>query len=641
MLIATAGHVDHGKTLLVRSLTGVDTDRLPEEKKRGLTIELGFAYLSLEDGRVLGFVDVPGHERFVRNMIAGVPAIDFALLVVAADDGPMPQTREHLAILDLLGVSRGAVVVSKTDRADAGRVAEVSGQVQALARDSVLDGAPVFPLSAMTGDGVPALRRHLEQASSSLSRRDAGGGFRFAVDRSFSVHGSGLVVTGAVYAGRAALGDRLRLAGSELELRVRGIESAGAGVEEARAGMRCALNLAGRGVDAQSVARGAWVVSAAAGGLTARMDVRLKLLHSEERALRQWTPVHVHHGAAFVTGRVTLPAGVPVEPGASAPAQLVLDRPLAAVHGDRVVLRDTSGQRTVGGARIIDVNAPRRVRDRKARLSLLSALESVDPATALSGALEHAEEGVALDDFAAGRNLLPGRMSALVADSGGVRVPAPDGDRLLLPARWTVLRDSLLNALEQHHQEHPSEVGPRESALVAAVARGPAAGIAQAAVASLAREGLLTRDGISLRLPGHRARLGPEDQALWHRVCAHIDADTLKPQTSGDLAKTLDIDRGELLRFLEASARRGQLIRVTPNRFYHPAALARLATAAEALSREHGEKGFDARSYRDATGIGRNLTIDVLEFFDVMGLTRRTGEVRSAVRSTEEIFGSE
>ena len=639
MLIATAGHVDHGKTLLVRALTGVDTDRLPEEKQRGLTIDLGFAYLPLDDGEVLGFVDVPGHERFIRNMIAGVPAIDFALLVVAADDGPMPQTEEHLAILDLLGVTRGAVVVSKADRVDAARVDEVAAAAAALVGRSALAGAPVFALSALTGEGLGPLREHLRDVAGALPARGAQGGFRFAVDRSFSVRGAGLVVTGAVYAGEARPGDRLALSGRDLEVRVRGVESAGHAADAARAGMRCALNVAGRGVDAASVMRGAWLVAADAGPPSARVDVAVTVLASEERPLRQWTPVHVHHGAAFVTGRVTLPGGSPVEPGAGALAQLVLDRPLAAVHGDRIVLRDTSGQRTLAGATVIDAHAPRRVRDRRARLAMLDALREPDPASALEAALAHAADGLDLRAFGWSRNLAPQALDDLVARTAAVPVDTPAGRRVVAPAAWERVRGALRDALAAWHRDQPSAVGPREAELVRAVARGDGAALAHAAVAALVREGALVRDGISVRLAGHRPTLSDEDAALWRRVSAHLGPEARKPLTSGDLAAELDVERDTLVRFLETCARRGMLVRVTANRFFHPRALAHLARAAEALSAEHAETGFDARRYRDATGIGRNLTIDVLEFFDGLGLTRRSGETRRTVRASAEVLG--
>ncbi len=278
MIVATAGHIDHGKTLLVKALTGVDTDRLPEEKSRGMTIDLGFAYWPLEGGERVGFVDVPGHERFIRNMLAGVSGIDFVLLVVAADDGVMPQTREHAAILDLLGVARGAVALSKIDRVAPERVAAVRAEIAALLADTVLAGAPVFPVSAVSGDGIDALKRALAESARAAPAKDASGNFRLAVDRAFTVTGAGLVVTGAVISGSVALGDTVRATGSERTARVRSIHAQNRAAPLGRAGERCALNLAGSELKLDLVARGDWIVAPDAPGAVARLDARIRIL---------------------------------------------------------------------------------------------------------------------------------------------------------------------------------------------------------------------------------------------------------------------------------------------------------------------------------------------------------------------------
>lgn len=640
MLIATAGHVDHGKTSLVQALTGVDTDRLPEEKSRGLTIDLGFAYQTLDDGVLLGFVDVPGHERFIRNMIAGVPAIDHALLVVAADDGPMPQTVEHLAILDLLGVSAGAVVITKIDRVDAAQVAQVREDIGDLLVDSPLRDAPVFAVAALAGTGMDALHEHLAVTASNMAPADEDGGLRFAIDRSFSVRGAGLVVTGAVYAGSARLGDRLQLAGRDLEVRVRGMESGGAPVDVVHAGMRCALNLSGRGVDAQHVARGDWVVAAEAGPPSERFDVALQLLASESAPLKQWTPVHVHHGAAFVTARITLPGGEPIKPGSEGLAQIVTDRPLCVVHGERIVLRDTSGRRTLGGATVIDPYAPRRVRDRKGRLRLLQALRESDMSTALAAALTLSGDGVDPQAFAHARNLDREQVLASAHDAGAINIDTANGARLLMPKIWEAVQGCILSELSQFHEEHPEAVGLAEPELIRRALTAPERPLGQAGLVAMVRASQIVRDGINLRLPEHRAQLSAQDEALWLRVSKHIDAQTLKPLSSGDLALSLEVELPALLTFLEACARRGQLIRVSRNRFLHPQAIASLAQAAQDLARVAGAEGFDARAYRDATAIGRNLTIEVLEFFDTMGLTRRIGQTRQVIRDSVQVFGA-
>src|SRR4051812_44737126 len=395
MIVATAGHIDHGKTLLVRTLTGVDTDRLPEEKARGISIDLGFAYLPLPGGELIGFVDVPGHERFIRNMLAGVCGIDFALLVVAADDGVMPQTVEHLHILDLLHVKRGAAVITKIDRVDAARVGEVEREVRALLEGTGLSGAPILPVSAYAGIGVSDIKALLTaEATRASSRRIEGEQLRYAIDRTFSVSGSGTVVTGTVFSGAVKPGDRLVVSPAGLEVRVRGIQIQGKPAERAVAGQRCALNLTGADLD--SVRRGDWVLAPEIHKPTQRIDARVSVLRSEEHSLEHWTPVHLHLATSDVTARVATRRGVSVAPGVDAIVQLVLDQPIGALRGDRFILRDQSATRTIGGGFVLDPFAPATRRSAPLRLAELAAFEHDTPEDALAALLAASERPIDL-----------------------------------------------------------------------------------------------------------------------------------------------------------------------------------------------------------------------------------------------------
>ena len=310
------------------------------------------------DGSVIGFVDVPGHERFVRNMVAGVTGIDFALLIVAADDGPMPQTEEHLAILDLIGVDDGAVALTKIDRVDPSRLAEVTEDIHILTMGTVLEGAPLFPVSGLTGDGVPALSTALEAAARRWQDRTSPGRFRLAIDRCFVLKGAGVVVTGTVFSGAVAVEDEVLLSPRGLKARVRRLHAQNRAADRGGRGQRLALNIAGPGLARDRVRRGDWLVAPAAGEGTRRIDARLRLLRSEPRPLSHWTSVHVHLGAADITGRVALLEGRRVAPGDSALVQIVLDEPTCARHGDRFILRDRSAQRTMAGGQVIDPFAP-------------------------------------------------------------------------------------------------------------------------------------------------------------------------------------------------------------------------------------------------------------------------------------------
>ena len=377
MIVGTAGHIDHGKTALVKALTGVDADRLKEEKARGITIDLGYAYSDLGDaqgtgGRQLGFVDVPGHERFVHNMLAGATGIDAALLVVSAVEGIKPQTVEHLQIIDLLGLDRGLVALTKADLASDDQMLERMAEIETLLSSTSLRGVEIIPVSAVTGQGIDELKTKLLALGE--SRRGVRGFARLAVDRCFVLPGAGVVVTGTMHAGEIRVDDHVLLTPSGLEARVRSLHAQNQAAEVGRAGQRCALNLSGPRLSKESVRRGDWVVGPELHAPTDRIDLRLKVLASEEEPLKHWAPVHVHLGAAHVMGRVALLEGDKLAPGAEGLAQVVLEEKVGALAGDRLVLRDPSATRTMAGATVIDPFGPPRNRRTQRRLAELGAL---------------------------------------------------------------------------------------------------------------------------------------------------------------------------------------------------------------------------------------------------------------------------
>jgi selenocysteine-specific elongation factor len=635
MIIATAGHVDHGKTLLVKALTGIDADRLPEEKRRGMTIDLGFAYWPAAPDITLGFVDVPGHERFIRNMLCGVTGIDFVLLIVAADDGVMPQTREHVAILDLLDVSRGAVALTKIDRAAPDRVGEVTREIGALLARTGLADLPILPVSAVSGAGIESLKAHLVAAARAHPARSASGNFRLAIDRAFTIHGAGLVVTGTVFSGAVAVGDTVRIPGADRTARVRSLHAQNAEARTGRAGDRCALNLAGSDLRPDIVARGDWVVSSGDAAPVAKLDVRLRLLASEARPLAHWTPVHVHLGAAEVTGRVALLEGTSLPPGGAALAQLVLDRPLGAVRGDRFILRDQSAQRTLGGGAVIDLFPPRRGRAKPERLAFLRAMESSDDAGALAALLELASEGLDLKKFAANRNLTGTEADALFAASP-MRIAGSLG---FGAAQWQRLKQAALAALAEAHRRAPNGMGPSEDRIFAGTPHKLARDSVLAIAGELVRDGAIFREGTGVRLPTHQPKLAPGDAAIWRRVEPLIDEHPLRPPSLHEIAAALHEEPKKLESLLVRVSRLGLLVRLTPNRFFRPAALRRLGEMAAEIAAAASDHSVKATSFRDRAGVGRNVAIEVLEYFDRVKFTRRIGDVHEVVRSVGEAFG--
>jgi selenocysteine-specific elongation factor len=623
LIVGTAGHIDHGKTALLRALTGVEGDRRPAERERGITIDLGYVYADLGDGALTGFIDVPGHERFVHNMLAGASGIDLVLLVVAADDGVMPQTREHLAIVELLGIPRALVALSKADRVSPQRLAEARGEVESLLAAGPLAGAPIYPVSSVTGEGVDALRQALAKAACEVHERSSQGGFRLAVDRAFSVSGAGLVVTGTAFSGSVKVGDELQLGNAGRPVRVRGLHAQNRAAEQAHAGQRVAVNIAGERLGPDQVKRGDWLLAPELHAPTTRIDIDLQLLPGEPRALAHWTPLHVHLGAQDVTGRVALLEDERLAPGERAFAQLVLNSPVQTVHGDRLVLRDQSAQRTLGGGRVLDPFAPARNRRSPERLAQLQALRGEGLEQALPVLLQHAGNG--LDPKLLARQFNRPRASwQLPAEL--LEIPTRGGPRLFTAERWHALGEQLLQALARFHAEQPDELGPDRDRLrryaFAQLERPIFIALLEQALASKTVE----NSGPWLHLPDHRVQLGAEDEALRERIRPLLQAGAYDPPWTRDLARELQVDEAAMRLLLRKLARLGQLHQVVKDLFYPDETLRQLARQALQL---HTEQGLiRAAAFRDRIGIGRKRSIQLLEYFDRIGFTRRFGNER-------------
>ena len=622
----------------MRALTGVDTDRLPEEKRREMTIDLGFAYLPLAGDRAIAFVDVPGHERFIRNMLCGVAGIDFVLLVVAADDGIMPQTREHLAILDLLGVAEGAVAVTKTDRVDDGRVRAVTAEA---ATCWPRPGSPAPRSSRFRLSPAPA------SARSGAPRRDRRGVVAAAATGRLPPRRRPLLP----HRRRRHRRHRHRVrrprrrrrragpASDGARLRVRGLHADNRAAAEARPGQRCALNIAGQGVTRTTAARGDWIVAPGGSGPVSRLDARLRVLASERRALAHWTPVHVHLAAAETTGRIALLEGRELAPGGRGLAQLRLDRPLGACHGDRFILRDQSARRTIGGGHVIDIHPPRRGRARPARLTALAAMDTPDPARALAALLSGLAEGVDLAAFRRARNLTGAEAEAVFAAVPHRRVAGSEGARAFAPAHWRRWREAALANLAAWHRTSPASPGLPEERLLAGSGLRAAAGLGPALARELAEEGAVARHGSLGRLPDPTPRPRPAMRPCGRasRRCWSGPAGCRRPCTSWPPRSSRRAqDRA-------AAAVLGAPARPRPGRI-EPLLQAR-RSARPRRRRRAARRGVADGPLR-RQGIPRSRTyraqprIDLLEHFDAVKLTRRIGDGREIVRPLAEVFGS-
>jgi selenocysteine-specific elongation factor len=638
VIVATAGHIDHGKTTLVKALTGVDTDRLPEEKARGISIDLGFAYWKTGSGDTIGFVDVPGHERFIRNMLAGVCGIDYVMLIVAADDGVMPQTVEHLHIVDLLNVARGVAVITKTDRVTAERAAEVAADVRGLLAATKLASVPVFPVSAVSGDGMDVLRSELTSAAKAHAQREhAGRHFRYAVDRAFIIAGSGTVVTGTIFNGAVALGDKLMLSPGGIDVRVRAIQKQGKAAQQAAAGERCALNLTG--VELEQVGRGDWVVAPAVHAPTQRIDVRLQVLASEPQPVRHWTPVHLHLGTADVTARIAIRRGASVAPGGSALVQLIADQPLAALHGDRFIVRDQSAARTIGGGSVIDPFAPATRRHTQIRLAQLTALENSDPAIAFGGLLACSPSGVDVAQFERTFNLTPERVAALLQQSGAVTI-GTDKHVALPRATVDTVKQRVFDALTQFHRESPQALGAEIETLRKTLAPALAAASFSALLRALADDRKIEVSGSSARIAQHVATANPADEKMWQSIKPVLDAAGFNVPPLRELAPAAQLKEAMLKDFLHRKSRTGEVIRVTPERFYPRTTLAQLAAVAQVVAHAAPNGQFTAAQFRDYSGVGRGLAIEILECLDRLGITQRIGDARKMRKDFAAILGA-
>lgn len=635
MIVGTAGHIDHGKTALLQALTGAQGDRRREERERGITIDLGYAYADLGAGEPSGFIDVPGHERFVHNMLAGASGIDLLLLVVAADDGVMPQTREHLSIVQLLGIPRALVAITKIDRVEPARVHEVQQQVEALLADGPFARARQFPVSALRHEGIDALRSALTaEARHSLTRSQIGH-FRLAIDRAFSVAGAGVVVTGTAFAGQVAVGDELMLSPSGRPVRVRGLHAQNQTVDSAHAGQRVALNIAGDRISAQQIHRGEWLVASALHAPVNRLDIQLDVLASEPRALRHWSPVHVHLGAQDLTGRIALLQDQTLEPGGRALAQLVLNAPTHAVHGDRLVLRDQSAQRTIGGGQVLDPFAPARHRRTPERIAQLQALTAGSLENAFPELLRQALQG--LEPWRLERQFnRPAGSWTLPA--GVQEVSTRQGPRLFNASAWQSLQSELATRLVQFHEEQPDELGPDRDRLRRYAMPQLERPVFVALLESLLQDGRIESSGPWLHRPDHKVRLSEAEERLQAHLWPLLEEGGFDPPWVRDLARAVERDESDVRQLLRKLARLGQLQQVVKDLFYPENAIRCLATEAVELAERSGV--IATADFRDRIGIGRKRSIQLLEYFDRIGLTRRVGDLRT-IRADHALASSQ
>ncbi len=650
VIFATAGHVDHGKSSLVKQLTGVDPDTLDEEKQRGLTIDLGYAYTTKHkpDGEALivGFVDVPGHANFIHNMAAGAGATRFALFVIAADDGIMPQTKEHLAILQLLGAQAGVIALSKTDRCDAARISTVQNDIALMVKGTFLETAPVIPLSNATGEGIATLEAALLALANTSGPADEGNKQgRFLVDRRFTVKGLGTVVTGTVIDGELHAGSAVYTCESSTTahnningapIRIKSMRLHDSPIDFATQGQRAALNI---NVPQQQIQRGDWLFASPPPAARRRFDARVIWL--AEHSIKPQAHYHLHIGADHSTATLRV-----LDPAYPDIVQIVSTEPLGLCHGDRFIIRDPAAMETLGGGKVLDIWVPPKKRGTPERLAWLQAQDQ-PAAEALVTLMRLSPMGVNLQQFASNRNLTP----KAVANCLQAAEASPAGpiaflrfEDLHLAISTGLLedwRDKVCQSLQQHHQKEPGQLGLSAMALAKAIEYQGGHGFFFALLENLIADKLIVRTGTTLHMPGHQVTLDADKEKLFQEIASHLlAAGRVAPRTR-ELAMLMHVPLKKLEPLLKELSQSGHVIRVAHNRHYLPSTLIELAEFTEVLAdEEHDKGGFSVIQFRDGSGIGRNLCINILEYFDRIGYTRRDGNARFLRTNKANIFTS-
>ncbi len=629
MIVATAGHVDHGKTSLVRQLTGVDTDRLEEEQRRGMTIALGFAYRKTASGHSIGFIDVPGHRRFINTMISGIRGVDLGMLVVDAQEGVMPQTLEHVRIIDLLGVRDTLAVITKTDRV-------APTQVQAL--DTTLRGllpaAPVFPVSNLTGAGIAELQTELEARATVSQARAILGHFRLSVDRAFIIKGIGLIVTGTAIAGRVAVGDSLclytaRSPNEGITVRVRGIHAQDQAATTGEAGQRCALNLVGD-VDCAGIERGDMLADArCVPGL--RFDACLRLLDDLPFPLKHLHTVKLYVGARRLSARVFfLDAETPqTAAGPERLVQFILKEPLQVCWGDRFLIQDDSESVILGGGTVLNPHAPQWHKRQPSRLARLREMNRQEPAEILRAWLATDGPPIDLNEFKLALNLQNSELDALLALpalASYMRVRKAGGDWLLTQAAWIGHQDKLCHQVADWHEAHPMDAGMPPPRLLQTRGGLHSAAFAAAMLEALLQDKRLQLDGALVRCVNHRPALSPVLEAAWQRLQAFLIEGDFRIPLLSEIERELRLDPKVQTTVIATALKAGRLRQVSPKRVTLPAVLQRLAAEINRLASQ--QELFTVIEAKTHLGLGRDLTIEILEYFDRIHFTQRQGTGR-------------
>ncbi len=644
IILGTAGHVDHGKTSLIRALTGIETDRLQEEKKRGITIELGFAYIDLACGHRLGIVDVPGHEKFVRNMVAGAAGMDMVAFIVAADEGIMPQTREHFDICKLLGVKDGLIILTKKDMVEEEWLEMVEEEIREFFADSFLEEAPILAVSSTTGEGIDAVKETLDHKVRNIDFQEEFGPFRLAVDRVFSMKGFGTVITGSSLSGRVAVGGDLIFYAGGLTAKIRGIQVHGKEQEIVEAGHRTAINL--QGIEKEQINRGDLAATPGTMQSSTLLDADFHYLVNNTRKLKNRTQVRLHVGTREILAHVVLMDRDRVEPGEDADIQLIAQEPVAVWPGDRFVLRSYSPVATLGGGVVLNNAPPKRKRatdrDRERNQVIFSIYKADNEGDSLIKKMllfleESGVQGITADQLSTRLGLFGKKLKKkLQAPISAKKVLVIESDSQRLVAAQVVERLSqfVLSLLEQYHLDNPLKTGLAREEIRSRLRPPVDQKLFQYLMNSLVKSGALVQEEAEVRLSSHEVTLQVDEQEMQEKIGTLYKEAGLRPPNLKDvLAMFGEFPEKQIRQVIDLLLQNGTLVKINEALFFHAEELDQLANKLQAHLAEKEE--IDAPGFKDLTGLTRKFSIPLLEYFDKIKLTLRVGDKRILRKSTE------
>jgi selenocysteine-specific elongation factor len=628
IILGTAGHIDHGKTSLIKALTGIDTDRLKEEKLRGITIELGFAWLDLPSGQRLGIVDVPGHEKFVKNMVAGASGVDLVALIIAADEGVMPQTKEHLDICNLLGVKHGLVVLTKIDTVDEEWLEMVTDDVQRFLEGSFLEGAPIIPVSALTGQGLPQLLEALETLCEVVPERTSSGLFRLPVDRVFTMKGFGTVITGSLVSGKVRVGETVVIYPSGIQSKVRGVQVHGQKADQATASMRTAINF--QGIDRAAIARGDVVGGVNTLKPSYMVDGLLLYIASNEKALKNRTKVRFHTGTSEILGYAILLDRDELSPGETTVAQFRFDSPVAVVKDDRFVIRSYSPVRTIGGGHILNPIPRKHKRFKEQLVTELKGLAESPPGEIIAYHVkESGISGLPFSELRLMTNLsekdLGENLQHLLSQRAIVQVDR-ENRTFIHGSVFDELRQKTIKALEGYHKDHPLKAGMSKQRLMSTLSPWLSNKLFSLLVQDLTKSNTVIQEKEIMRLSEHKVALGADEKDIRHRIERAYLESGLQPPYFRDLVASLGENSAHKKEILMHMLEEGTLVKVKEDLYFHRRVIDDLKNGLVSYLKANGE--IDTPQFKEMTGVSRKYTIPLIEFFDATKVTIRIGDIR-------------